>query len=89
METHVLTFNVTTSFEEWVTTFDASVPMQQAAGITAVFRGVSNEDHTKLCAVLQAGPGVLDKFMAENAELIAASGHVLESTVDQVFLSAP
>lgn len=88
METHILTFSITTSFEEWVQTYDGSIPMQQAAGITSLFRGVSKDDPSKICAVVQAEPGVLDAFMAENLDLVAASGHVLESTVDQVFLSA-
>lgn len=86
VETHVLTFTISKPFSEWVKTYDASKPLQKIAGITSVYRGVSKDDPTKVCAVMQAKPGVMDAFIADNAELIASSGHVLESTVAQVFV---
>ena len=86
VETHVLTFTITKPFSEWVKTYDASKPLQKIAGITSVYRGVSKDDPTKVCAVMQAKAGVMDAFIADNAELIASSGHVLESTVAQVFV---
>ena len=51
METHVLTFTITKSFAEWVATYDASLPLQKIAGITSLYRGVSKDDPTKVCAV--------------------------------------
>ena len=86
VETHVLTFTISKPFSEWVKTYDASKPLQKIAGITSLYRGVSKDDPTKVCAVMQAKPGVMDAFIADNAELIASSGHVLESTVGQVFV---
>lgn len=88
METHVLTFTITKSFAEWAATYDASLPMQKVAGITSLYRGVSQEDSTKVCAVMQAAPGVMEQFIADNSEMIASSGHVLESTVSQVYLAS-
>jgi hypothetical protein len=87
METHVMTARITTTFEEWSAVYDGSLPAQQAAGITSLYRGVSKDDPNLICAVLQAAPGALESFMAANAEMVAASGHILETTVDQVFLS--
>jgi len=87
METHVMTARISTTFEEWSAVFDESVPAQQAAAITSLYRGVSKDDPNLICAVLQASPGTLESFMAANADLIVASGHILETTVDQVFLS--
>ena len=86
VETQVLTFTISKPFSEWVKTYDASKPLQKIAGITSLYRGVSKDDPTKVCAVMQAKPGVMDAFIADNAELIASSGHVLESTVAQVFV---
>ena len=86
VETHVLTFTISKPFSEWVKTYDASKPLQKIAGITSLYRGVSKDDPTKVCAVMQAKAGVMDAFIADNAELIASSGHVLESTVAQVFV---
>ena len=88
METHVLTFTITKSFAEWVATYDASLPLQKIAGITSLYRGVSKDDPSKVCAVMQAAPGVMEQFIADNTDMIAASGHVLESTVSQVFVAS-
>jgi len=86
LETHVLTFSISKPFEEWVETYDSSTAMQEAAGIKSLFRGLSKDDPTKVCTVMQAQSGVMEQFIAANAEMIASSGHILESTVSQVFL---
>ena len=86
IETHVVNFDITTSFEEWVKTYDGSAELQKQAGITSLFRGVNKDDPTKVCAVMQAAPGTMDAFMSANAELIASSGHVLESTIDTIYI---
>ena len=88
METHVLTFTITKPFGEWVKTYDASRPLQKMAGISSLYRGVSPDDPTKICAVMQAKPGVMAQFMEDHKDTIAASGHVLESTGHQVFVDA-
>ena len=87
METHVLTFTITKPFSEWVKVYEESAPFQKAAGITSLYRGVSKEDPSKVCAVMQAQPGVMEQFIEDNTELIVSSGHMLESTVSQVFLA--
>ena len=88
METQVLTFTITKPFSEWAKVYDASAPFQKAAGITSLYRGVSKDDPSKVCAVMQAEPGVMEQFIADNTELIVSSGHLLESTVSQVFLAS-
>ena len=52
------------------------------------YRGVSKDDPSKVCAVMQAAPGVMEQFIADNTDMIAASGHVIESTVSQVFVAS-
>ena len=37
---------------------------------------------------MQAAPGVMEQFIADNTDTIAASGHVIESTVIQVFVAS-
>jgi len=88
METHVLTFSITKSFSDWAKVYDESLPFQKSVGITSLYRGVSKDDPTKVCAVMQAMPGVLEQFIIDNTELIASSGHVLESTEAQIFLAS-
>ena len=87
METHVITFSITKPFSEWVKVYDESAPFQKAAGIISLYRGVSKDDPRQVCAVMQAQPGVMEQFIEDNTELIVSSGHVLESTVSQVFLA--
>ena len=87
METHVLTFSITKPFSEWAKVYDEAAPFQKSAGITSLYRGVSKDDPSKVCAVMQAQPGVMEQFIEDNTELIVSSGHVLESTVSQVFLA--
>ena len=88
METHVLTFTITKSFSDWAKVYDESLPFQKTLGITSLFRGVSKDDPSKVCAVMQALPGVLEQFIADNTDMIASSGHVLESTLTQVFIDS-
>ena len=88
METHVLTFTITKSFSDWAKVYDESLPFQKPLGITSLFRGVSKDDPSKVCAVMQAMPGVLEQFIADNTDMIASSGHVLESTLTQVFIDS-
>ena len=87
METHVLTFTITKPFAEWANTYDASFPLQKIFGIKSLFRGVSQDDPTQVCVVMQAEPGVMEQFMADNTDMIVASGHVLETTVKKVYLA--
>ena len=86
METLVLTFTIANRSANGPLN-DASVPLQKIAGIKSLYRGVSKENPNQVCAVMQAEPGVMEQFMADHTEIIVASGHVLESTVDQVFVA--
>ena len=48
---------------------------------------MSKDDPSKVCAVMQAMEGVMEQFISENSEMIASSGHVLESTESNIFLA--
>jgi len=81
METYVVTFTITVPFEEWAKAYDSSIDGQKEAGITSIYRDFLKNDPTQICSIMQAESGRLDAFMAENAQMVAASGHVLEPTV--------
>ena len=87
METTVITFDITSSFETWVNAYDESLPKQEEFGLVSLYRGHAKDDPTKCIVIVSAGEGALDKFMAANAEMVAASGHVMESTVLKTYLS--
>ena len=87
METTVITFDITSSFENWVNAYDESLPKQKEFGLESLYRGHKKDDPTKCVVIVSASEGALDKFMEANAEMVAASGHVMESTVLTTYLS--
>ena len=87
METHVVTFEITKPYDEWVIHFEQSRQGLEASDIKVLFRGLQKGDESKVCVILQALEGEVEKFMEANAPMIAASGHVLESTIVNVYKS--
>ena len=87
METTVITFDITSSFENWVIAYDESLPKQEEFGLVSLYRGHEKDDPTKCIVIVSADEGALDKFMEANAEMVAASGHVMESTVLTTYVS--
>ena len=87
METTVITFDITSLFEDWANAYDKSLPAQKEFGLKSLYRGHEKDDPTKCVVIVSASEGALDKFMEANAETVAASGHVMESTVLTTYLS--
>ena len=87
METTVITFDITSLFEDWANAYDKSLPAQKEFGLKSLYRGHEKDDPTKCVVIVSASEGALDKFMEANAEMVAASGHVMESTVLKTYLS--
>ncbi|QNI54874.1 conserved hypothetical protein (DUF3764) [Synechococcus sp. BIOS-E4-1] len=83
METTVWTFNLSVPFTEWVKIYDSEdvSKMHSSVGIKTLFRGVSKNDESKVCAVQQAPVGVAQKLFEDNKEMIRGAGHIIESTV--------
>ena len=83
METTVWTFNLSVPFTEWVKIYDSEdvTKMHSSVGIKTLFRGVSKDDASKICAVQQAPVGVAQKLFEDNKEMIRGTGHIIESTV--------
>ena len=87
METTVFTFDITSLFENQVNAYDACLHKQEEFGLVSLYRGHEKDDPTKCIVIVSADEGALDKFMEANAEMVAASGHVMESTVLKTYLS--
>ena len=87
METTVITFDITSSFEDWANAYDKSLPAQKELGLESLYRGHEKDNPTKCVVIVSASEGALDKFMEANAEMVAASGHVMESTVLTTYMS--
>ena len=87
MKTQVMTFNISSTFEEWANNFDSHRKIQAAAGITPLFRGPHENDPQKVCVVLQVeDEEKVAAFMAENEAAILDSGHLLETTESNTYL---
>ena len=78
METYIVSFEINKPYEDWLTHFEQSRPGLDAADIAVLFRGPRKDDASKVCVILKASEGEVDKFMEANAHMIAESGHILE-----------
>ena len=87
MEIYIVSFEINKPYEEWLTHFEQSRSGLDAADIAVLFRGPRKDDASKVCVILKANEGEVDKFMEANAPMIAESGHVLKSTVVEVYKS--
>ena len=87
METTIWTFNLSVPFADWAAIYDSEnvKKMHEAVGIKSLYRGVSTDDPSKVCAVQQAPIGVAQKIFEENKEMISSSGHIIESTVIKAY----
>ena len=83
METTVWTFNLSVPFSEWAKIYDSDdvLKMHSSVGIKSLFRGVSKDDPTKVCAIQQGPAGIAQKLFEDNKEMIRGAGHIIESTV--------
>ena len=83
METTVWTFSLNVPFAQWAAIYDSEdvAKMHAAVGVKSLYRGVSKEDPSKVCAVQQGPAGVAQKLFEDNQEMIRGAGHVIESTV--------
>ena len=70
-------------FAQWAAIYDSEdvAKMHAAVGVKSLYRGVSKEDPSKVCAVQQGPAGVAQKLFEDNKEMIRGAGHVIESTV--------
>ena len=83
METTIWTFSLSVPFSEWAAIYDSEgvTKMHEAVGLKSLFRGISKEDPSKVCAIQQAPVGIAQKIFEDNKEMIRGAGHVIESTV--------
>ena len=87
METTIWTFSLNVAFATWAAIYDSEdvVKMHKAVGIKSIFRGISKDDPSKICAIQQAPIGVAQKIFEDNKEMIRSSGHIIESTVIRAY----
>ncbi|MBL6665883.1 DUF3764 family protein [Flavobacteriaceae bacterium] len=88
MITAILKFDINNAFSEWEKSFYNSQPMARAAGIFQLYHGHAPDNEKKVCVVMNClSEEHMQNFMAESGEAIAASGHILESTVTELYVN--
>ena len=81
-----ISFKITRLFQVWAETFDNDQAQLNRDGITTLTRGYLLDDPTQVRIVMRAPSlAVLEANMAANSDTINDSGHVIESTVLEVF----
>jgi hypothetical protein len=62
--------------------------MARSAGVFHLYHGHAPDNEKKVCVVLNClSEAHMQKFMAATGEDIAASGHILESTVTEMYVN--
>ena len=85
--THVISFDLAVPYPEWRERFDAHAPVRERYGIQTLFCGKGVHDGVKICVILQAEPGVVDRFLQEEDAYLRDAGHLVESNIVQVVYS--
>ena len=82
-----MTFKINKPYEHWKKNFESHKEIQADAGMTPLYRGLSEDDPQKVCIVVRmADEQKAATFMEEHKEGILKSGHVLETTERSVYL---
>ena len=78
----ITTFKIKVPFDQWATGFDSkdTDKLHKANNIKPIFRGVSIDDPRQVVVIHQSKPGVVEKLLVDNKEMIESSGHILRTT---------
>lgn len=88
MTTAVLKFEISNRFSEWKKLFYSHQPIARVAGICKIYHGHQPGNEQKVCAVMNAlREEHIQKFMEANSAAIAESGHILETTVSEIYVN--
>ena len=88
MITAVLKFEISNTFADWEKAFYDHQPIARKAGIFELYHGHAPDNEQRVCVVVNAlSEEHMQKFMEANGAAIAASGHILESTISEIYVN--
>ena len=88
MVTAILKFEIRNTFAEWEQAFYSQQPIARATGMFEIYHGHEPDDEKKVCVVLNAlSPEHMQKFIEANGTKMADSGHILESTISEIYVN--
>ena len=80
IETIVCTLDISNSFAEFADKFDNDEAAgREIKGIKVLYRGVSNDNPSKVVIIVQAETGVISSHMNENAERFISNGALMDT----------
>lgn len=87
MITAVLKFEISNRFSEWKKLFYSHQPIERVAGIYEIYHGHKPGNEQKVCVVMNAlSEEHIQNSMEANGAAIAESGHILETTVSEIYV---
>ena len=88
MITAILRFNISNAFPEWEQAFYNHQPIARAAGLYELYHGHEPGNDKRVVVVLNClSKEHMERFIEANAEAMASSGHILESTVTEIYVN--
>ena len=88
MVTAIQKFEIRNTLAEWEQAFYSHQPIARAAGMFEIYHGHEPNDEKKVCVVLNAlSPEHMQEFIEANSTKMAESGHILESTISEIYVN--
>ena len=88
MITAILRFNISNAFPEWEQAFYNHQPIARAAGLYELYHGHEPGNDKRVVVVLNClSEEHMERFIEANAEAMASSGYILESTVTEIYVN--
>ena len=88
MVTAILKFDISNTFTQWEQAFYIHQPIARAAGLHELYHGHEPGNDKRVVVVVNClSEEHMRKFIEANREAMASSGHILESTVTEIYVN--
>ena len=86
--TAILKFDISNTFAQWEQAFYIHQPVARAAGLYELYHGHEPGNDKRVVVVVNClSEEHMQKFIEANGEAMASSGHILESTVTEIYVN--
>ena len=86
--TAILKFDISNTFAQWEQAFYVHQPVARAAGLHELYHGHEPGNDKRVVVVVNClSEEHMQKFIEANGKAMASSGHILESTVTEIYVN--
>ena len=86
--TAILKFDISNTFTQWEQAFYTHQPIARAAGLYELYHGHEPGNEKRVVVVVNClSEEHMQKFIEANGKAMASSGHILESTVTEIYVN--